>query len=369
MNLIKFDYNKIRLFNDDLKSLSNENIKLGTMIFIEKKSRESVLEHDDEKDKEEEDPTKLREIPMLSPSYQRSKLCVLFEEQRLKISVTYNDPLPSKSTHDRIEELLMSPSMLKYKRQTVEYVFEKKKKLEFNHALRISKECTLAHLKSKIASELQLDMNTFRLRKSSNQPELRDMKQTLNSAGIHDGGLVYVEYGVPTGPKQTCVTFSLYDPNKLLTDPHKKKKTLAQKLFEYPFKKDIKVSVMKKEIVKIINTLFPLYRDKYTFPEAVKLLKKEEKQRNEQEIENLKKATAASKKETETPTETETETKPSTEATVEATATATATAEAPSADTVSTKNKDDIDPPESKTEMQSMSEVAAKIQPLRNREK
>ncbi len=86
------------------------------------------------------------------------------------------------------------------------------------------------------------------------------MFKTLHSAGVHDGGLVYVEYGVPTGPKEMCITFSLYDVNKLLTDPHKKKKQLAQKLFEYPFRRDIEVSVLKKEIVDIINKIFPLYR-------------------------------------------------------------------------------------------------------------
>eukprot|EP01084_Bolivina_argentea_P082338 149078_1 len=294
LNLIKFDYNRIRLFSEDNKSLNDYNIKLGTMVYIEIRAKQSIIKMNHENNKENEEKIN-EEIPKLNASYQRSKLAVLYEEQRLKISVQYNDPLPAKQNIDRIEEILMTPKMLGEKRLNVENVF--KKRLEFNHAVRMSKECSLKQLKMQIAHKLSLDMNTFRLRKSSNQPELRDMKQTLNAAGIQDGGLVYVEYGVPTGPKETCITFALYDVNKYLTDPHKKKRTLAPKLFEHPFKKDIKVSDLKKEIVNVINKNFPLYRNKYNFIQAIKILKEEEKEQNEKEIQQLKDATEISKNE------------------------------------------------------------------------
>ena len=74
-------------------------------------------------------------------------------------------------------------------------------KLEFNHAVRVSKECPLKVLKQRIAKQLGLEMTAFRLRKSSRGDELRDLEQTLKAANIRDGGLVFVEYGVPTGPK------------------------------------------------------------------------------------------------------------------------------------------------------------------------
>ena len=187
LNIIKFDYNRIRLFCDDLKSLSDYNIKLGTMVFVELKSQESLLknaqkneekisenENKSENDtkSEFENPKKFAVIPTLNPSYQRSKLAVLYEEQRLKISVQYNEPLPAKSAMDRVEELLMTPQMLGRKRQTNS---ETKKRLEFNNAVRISKECPLGQLKLQIASELKLEMSEFRLRKSSHGSELRDM--------------------------------------------------------------------------------------------------------------------------------------------------------------------------------------------------
>eukprot|EP00484_Ammonia_sp_Unknown_P013089 CAMPEP_0197078160 /NCGR_PEP_ID=MMETSP1384-20130603/212981_1 /TAXON_ID=29189 /ORGANISM="Ammonia sp." /LENGTH=869 /DNA_ID=CAMNT_0042517025 /DNA_START=1 /DNA_END=2611 /DNA_ORIENTATION=+ len=311
LHLLKFDYNKIRLFCDENDNLSNFGIKLGTLLYIEKKSKDPIMPSDDTEEEKKDDSTKLADIPVLSPSYQRSKLAVLYEEQRLKISVQYNEPLPSKSVQDRLEELLMTPQMLAAKKQSAENLLSEKKRLEFTHAVRISKECTLQQLKTRISKELNLEMNGFRLRKSTTSPELRDMDQTLNAAGITDGGLVYVEFGVPTGPKQTCITFSLYDPNKFLTDPHKKKKTLAQKLFEYPFNRDIKVSAMKLEIVNVVNQLFPLYRGKYNFPEAIKLLKKEEQEQNDKEIDDLKKATELSKNgdSASTPSKAETETK------------------------------------------------------------
>eukprot|EP01084_Bolivina_argentea_P103136 184763_1 len=50
--------------------------------------------------------------------------------------------------------------MLGEKRLSVENLF--KKGLEFNHAVRISKECSLKQLKMQIAHKLSLDMNTFR---------------------------------------------------------------------------------------------------------------------------------------------------------------------------------------------------------------
>ena len=142
----------------------------------------------------------------------------------------------------------------------------------------------------------------------------------MHAYGITDGGLVYVEYGVPTGPKQVCITFALYDVNKTLTDPHKKKKTLAQKLFEYPFRKDIKVCDLKREIVKIINRLFPLYRNEYNFIEAIKVLKREETERNQTEIENLKKATQNSLSKTENESVTVKESKTETQSETEITA-------------------------------------------------
>eukprot|EP00488_Nonionellina_sp_1-RS-2012_P000234 TRINITY_DN10676_c0_g1_i1.p1 TRINITY_DN10676_c0_g1~~TRINITY_DN10676_c0_g1_i1.p1 ORF type:complete len:132 (-),score=23.46 TRINITY_DN10676_c0_g1_i1:262-657(-) len=103
----------------------------------------------------------------------------------------------------------MTAQMLGRKRQTqsLDAEFTNKKRLEFNHALRISKECTLGVLKRNIADVLGLKLNEFRMRKSSNQPELRDMDQTLNAAGLTDGGLSYVEYGVTNAPNESCITF------------------------------------------------------------------------------------------------------------------------------------------------------------------
>ena len=70
-----------------------------------------------------------------------------------------------------------------------------------------------------------------------------------------------------------------------MTDPHRKKRQLAQQLFEYPIPRDMKVKNMKKEIIDVINRLFPLYRGQYTVAEAVKVL-----QREEQELKALEQA-------------------------------------------------------------------------------
>ena len=63
-----------------------------------------------------------------------------------------------------------------------------------------------------------------------------------------------------------------------MTDPHRKKRQLAQKLFEYPIPKEMKVKDMKREVLAVINRLFPLYRGQYTVAEAVKVLQKEQKE-------------------------------------------------------------------------------------------
>ena len=72
--------------------------------------------------------------------------------------------------------------------------------------------------------------------------------------------------------------FSLYDATKAMTDPHRRKRQLAQQLFEWAVPKKMKVGAMKKEVVAAMNRLFPLYRGRYTVAEAVKVLQREEEQ-------------------------------------------------------------------------------------------
>lgn len=224
-------------------------------------------------------------------------MMVLFEEQRLKISVVFNDPLPCVSPQARAEALLVPRG------QVPNRIFSSKR-LEFSHSVRISKESKLGVLKARIAKQLALEMSAFRLRKSSNSAELRDLQQTLQLNGIGDGGLVFVEHGVPAGPKEMCVSFSLYDANKLLTDPHNKKRCFAQKLFEHPFPRSMKVKDVKALVVPVLNRLFPLYRGEHSFAAAVKLLLREDKEREEREVEALKRATELSKQAADAQTET-----------------------------------------------------------------
>lgn len=112
LNLVKLEYNAIRLLYRDEVSLDDEHISLGTMLFVERQK-----EPDPMPQSEDDLESKWNEIASLSPSYRRSPLAVLYEEQRLKISVQFNDPLPAKSATERIEELLMSSEMLSRKRQ------------------------------------------------------------------------------------------------------------------------------------------------------------------------------------------------------------------------------------------------------------
>ena len=75
-------------------------------------------------------------------------------------------------------------------------------------------------------------MDEFRLRTRRGGPELKDLTKTLQSQRILDGGVAYVEAGVPTAPAQMKITFSS---------------------FEYPFEKTITPGKMKPQIVEAVN--------------------------------------------------------------------------------------------------------------------
>ena len=200
LNVVKLEYNKIRILCRAEASLDDERIALGTKLFVERAQDPEPEPVDPE---EVDLDSKWTEIASLSPSYRRSPLAVLYEEQRVKMSVQFNEPLPAQTATERIEELLMTPQMLSRKRaQNADSAL--KPKLEFDRAVRVSRECPLGVLKQRIARELGLEMDAFRIKKSSRGAELRDLEQTLKAANIRDGGLVYVEHGVPTGPKGEC---------------------------------------------------------------------------------------------------------------------------------------------------------------------
>ncbi len=197
LNVVKLEYNRIRLLCADEASLDDERIALGSKLFVERQEEPAPSAAEDE---EEDVGAKWTEIASLSPSYRRSPLAVLYEEQRLKMSVQFNEPLPAQSATERIEELLMTPQMLSRKRaQNADSAL--KPKLEFDRAVRVSRECPLGVLKQRIARELGLEMDAFRIKKSRTGAELRDLEKTLKAANISDGALVYVEHGVPTGPQ------------------------------------------------------------------------------------------------------------------------------------------------------------------------
>lgn len=200
LNMVKLEYNKIRILCADEASLDDERIALGAKLFVERQEDPTASDPAADDEEEEDGDAKWTEIASLSPSYRRSPLAVLYEEQRLKISVQFNEPLPAQTTTERIEELLMTPQMLSRKRaQNVDSAL--KPKLEFDRAVRVSRECPLGVLKERIARQLGLEMDAFRIKRNSRGAELRDLEQTLKAANIRDGGLVFVEHGVPTGPK------------------------------------------------------------------------------------------------------------------------------------------------------------------------
>eukprot|EP01084_Bolivina_argentea_P076032 137772_1 len=193
----------------------------------------------------------------------------------LQIQVIFNNPLPVSSPYDIIDQLILPHSMQTNKNQN-------RSRLEFKYALTINKQKTMKELKQAISKILNLNVNKFKMKRSSSGKEIKDMSKTIQSQNIVDGGIIYIQHGIPCALNQINVTFSLYDPTKTLTDPYKKKRSLKQKLFQYSFNKNIKVTDLKKEVVNIINTLFPLYRGKYYFLDAIKVLKEEEKQQQQQ---------------------------------------------------------------------------------------
>ena len=279
LNLVRFSYNSVTLLGgtENVKSLRDYRVKLGDLLYIEQAADINIIDtntnedaavttttanenndkNEDAKDKESKDGQENKVIDVAtSKAFLCSPLAQYYEEQRLKITVQFNAPLTSETAEERIESLLLDP--LQYSKYQSERKAKAKQRLEFNHAIRFSKERPLKDLKLAIGNELGLSVDEFRLRTRRGGPELKDMTKTLQAERILDGGVVYVESGVPTAPSQIKITFSLYDPTKKLTDCHaeKKKRKMRMDLFEWPFERTITPGKMKPQIVEAVNKLF-----------------------------------------------------------------------------------------------------------------
>ncbi|ETO13313.1 hypothetical protein RFI_24060 [Reticulomyxa filosa] len=295
LNLIRFGYQKCTVFvpTNTCRSLENFNVKLGDLLYVEhqpdsttekEEKDHAQLMGDMSEDKENDNmidvvntdadiesdakviaddsiPTSLisEEQKMKEESDQLrreqeqlhkiSKLARYYEEQRLKITILFNRPLPVKPPIQRIEDLVKTEAG----QSSISTVEER---ISFDHVIRISKESPLGQLKEEIGKQLGLDIHEFRLRKARNDQEFKNLKKTISHYNITEGGVVYVERGVPTKPNEIRVSFALYDPLKKWTDPWKQIKTLYRDLFEYPFDKNILVKDMKSKIVQLLDQFF-----------------------------------------------------------------------------------------------------------------
>jgi ubiquitin C-terminal hydrolase len=118
----------------------------------------------------------------------KSKWQKFLEEEHGKITLKYNNPKEIEDNH------------------TYDI---------FKHSISIDKQKSLLELKQELSVQLDLDMNSFIIKKSSFYgTELKDLSMTLNKAGLGISNQVFVELGQPSKTDEIRVNFQIALPPK-----------------------------------------------------------------------------------------------------------------------------------------------------------
>jgi ubiquitin C-terminal hydrolase len=129
------------------------------------------------------------------------------------------------------------------------------KYIECNHSVVLEFESTIQNLRDMIAKKINIPNDSFIMKRGgASAMELKDPNLKLIQANLNNYSLIYIELGVPTGPNQHRIVFSL---GKIAKSSEKDFTCYDfYDLFDLPIENSVKIGDLK---LKMINTLKSMY--------------------------------------------------------------------------------------------------------------